>query len=97
MRAAAGEMGEVRADRAARRRAGDMRGTALHWRRGHVIVAGLRQRRRRRRRGLQLMVPPFEEVGIAVDVDDERHVRVLRAAEFGALAAVDADLARDDA
>ena len=44
------------------------------------------------RRGLQLMLPPSDEIGIAVDVDDERHLGVLNSAIFGALAAVDADL-----
>ena len=58
-----------------------------------ISIAGQRERRRGRRRGLQLALPPCDEIGLAFDVDDERHVRVLRAAEFGALAAIDADLA----
>ena len=43
------------------------------------------------------MLPPFEEVGIAVDVHDQRHVRVLSAAELGALAAEHPDALWGDA
>ena len=42
------------------------------------------------------MVPPFDEIGVADDVDDQAHVRVLPAAKFGALAAVDARLLGND-
>ena len=90
--AAAGEVGQVGADAAAGGRPGDVVAHAALALR-HIIIAGVRERRCRGGRRPQLLLPPFDEVGVAVDVDDERHVRVLVAAKFGALAAKDADLA----
>src|SRR4051812_24151419 len=62
----------------------------------YVFVSGERNGRGGGGRRLQLMLPPFEEVGIGFDDDDERHVRVLRSAIFGALPAEDAGLRRND-
>src|SRR5204863_1886509 len=86
-----GDMAEVGAGAAARRRAGDRMALRALPRRD-VTKSGERERLRWWRRGLQLALAPRKEIGDAVDDDDERHVRVLRAAEFGALAAEDADL-----
>src|SRR6185369_2124367 len=63
---------------------------------GDVIVAGERKRRRRFWGSLQLVLPPFDEVGIGIDVYDKRHLGVLGAAIFGALAAIYSDLLRRD-
>ena len=45
---------------------------------------------------MQLVIPPFDEIGIAVDIDHESHVGVLNTAEFSALPAIDPDLPGDD-
>src|SRR5438045_7397791 len=59
---------------------------------GDVIVAGERKRRRRFWGSLQLVLPPFDEVGIGIDVDDECHLGMLGSAIFRALPAIDSYL-----
>src|SRR5689334_25225904 len=88
-------MGEVGSDRASRRRSGNCVARIARPA-GHIIVSGESQWRSRRRRGLQLMLPPFEEVAVAVDVDNQRHLRMLSAAKLRALPTEDSDLSGSD-
>ena len=62
---------------------------------GHIVIAGAGERGagRRGRRG-ELGGAPAVEIGLALDGDVERHVGVLHPAKFGALAAIDAGVQR---